>query len=191
MQGIKITADGKPEDADLASSVTIYMGGLLAGIEDAVSNAVHLGAKKGDRLELVTLTMADGSKAATAEEDGLAQAYCTVAALTLDGDVITSCYLDAVQAKVTFDTAGSITCELSDDVATKNTLGDDYGMHAYSSIGADWHVQAASFSQYVTGKTLAEAAGIAVSEGKATDADLVSSVTMGIGDFLTLIAKVA
>lgn len=189
VKGIVITAEGKPEDADLASSVTIYMGGLLAGIEDAVNNAVHLGAGKGDKLVLNTVTSASGSKAATAEEAGLAQAYCTVNVLTLNGDVITSCYLDAVQANVNFDTTGAIVGELSDNVASKNTLGDDYGMHAFSSIGADWHKQAASFSQYVTGKTVAEATGIAVSEGKAADADLAASVTMGIGDFVGLIAK--
>ena len=189
VKGIVITAEGKPEDADLASSVTIYMGGLLAGIEDAVNNAVHLGAQKGDKLVLNTLTSASGSKAATAEENGMAQAYCTVAVMTLDGETITSCYLDAVQANVNFDASGAIVNELSADVASKNTLGDDYGMHAYSSIGADWHTQAASFSSYVTGKTVAEAAGIAVAEGKAADADLSSSVTMGIGDFLELIAK--
>ena len=189
VQGIKITSEGKPEDADLASSVTIYMGGLLAGIEDAVNNAVHLGAQKGDQLVLNTLTSASGSKPATAEENGLAQAYCTVAVMTLNGDVITSCLLDAVQANVNFDASGAIVGELSGDVASKNTLGDDYGMHAYSSIGADWHTQAASFCSYVTGKTVAEAAGIAVTEGKAADADLASSVTMGIGDFLELIAK--
>lgn len=189
VQGIKITSEGKPEDADLASSVTIYMGGLLAGIEDAVNNAVHMGAQKGDKLVLNTITSAAGSKSATSEEDGLAQAYCTVAAMTLNGDVITSCYLDAVQANVNFDASGAITSKLSDHVASKNTLGDDYGMHAYSSIGADWHTQAASFCAYVTGKTLDEVAGIAVSEGKAADADLASSVTMGIGDFMELIAK--
>jgi len=189
VKGIVITEEGKPEDADLASSVTIYMGGLLAGIEDAVNNAKHLGSRKGDRLVLNTLTSASGSKAATAEEAGLAQAYCTVAAMTIGGDVITGCWLDAVQANVNFDTAGTITGELSGNVASKNMLGDDYGMHAYSSIGADWHTQAASFCSYVTGKTVADAAAISVSEGKATDADLVSSVTMGIGDFLELIAK--
>lgn len=189
VKGIKITAEGQPEDADLASSVTIYMGGLLAGIEDAVSNAVHLGAKKGDKLVLNTVTTAASSKNATAEEAGLAQAYCTVNVLTLNGDVITSCYLDAVQANVNFDVTGAIVGALSGDVASKNTLGDDYGMHAYSSIGADWYKQAASFSEYVTGKTVAEVSGIAVTEGKAADADLAASVTMGIGDFLGLIAK--
>ena len=189
VKGITITAEGKPEDVDLASSVTIYMGGLLAGIEDAVNKAVHLGAQKGDKLVLNTVTSASGSKAATAEEAGLAQAYCTVNVLTLNGDVITSCYLDAVQANVNFDTTGAITGELSADVASKNVLGDNYGMGKYSSIGADWYQQAANFSAYVTGKTVAEATGIAVSEGKAADADLLSSVTMSIGDFIELIAK--
>lgn len=189
VQGIVITAEGKPEDADLASSVTIYMGGLLSGIEEAVNNARHLGSNKGDRLVLNTLTSVCGSKAATAEEAGLAQAYCTVAAMTMRDDTITGCYLDAVQANVNFDTNGAIAGELSGSVASKNMLGDDYGMHAYSSIGADWHTQAASFSRYVTGKTIAAVSEIAVSEGKTTDADLVSSVTMGIGDFLELIAK--
>ncbi|MBP3633769.1 MAG: hypothetical protein J6J43_04255 [Oscillospiraceae bacterium] len=187
--GIKINAEGKPQDADLAASVTIYMGGLLAGIEDAVNNAVHLGAQKGDELVLHTLTSAAGSKDAVADTDGLAQAYCTVAVMTLNGDVITGCYLDAVQANVGFDENGALTTELSDDVPSKNTQGDEYGMSAISSIGADWHEQAASFSAYVTGKTVAEAAGIAVSEGKAADADLASSVTMSIGDFLTLMEK--
>ena len=49
--------------------------------------------------------------------------------------------------------------------------------------------QAASFAAYVTGKTAAEVAGIAVSEGKPADADLSSSVTIAIGDFQKLIAK--
>ena len=43
---------------------------------------------------------------------------------------------------------------------------------------------------YVTGKTVAEATGIAVTEeGNAGDADLAASVTIGVGDFLTLVEK--
>ena len=41
-----------------------------------------------------------------------------------------------------------------------------------------------------TGKTVAEATGIAVTEeGNAGDADLAASVTIGVGDFLTLVEK--
>ena len=44
----------------------------------------------------------------------------------------------------------------------------------------------------LTGKTLAEAAGIAIEEGgKATDADLLATTTIAIGDFVKLIAKLA
>ena len=42
----------------------------------------------------------------------------------------------------------------------------------------------------LTGKTVAEATGIAVTEeGNAGDADLAASVTIGVGDFLTLVEK--
>ena len=44
----------------------------------------------------------------------------------------------------------------------------------------------------LTGKTVAEATGIAVTEeGNAGDADLAASVTIGIGEFQTLIEKAA
>ena len=53
-----------------------------------------------------------------------------------------------------------------------------------------WDEQAAAFASYVTGKTVAEATGIAVTEeGNAGDADLAASVTIGVGDFLTLVEK--
>lgn len=188
VKGIAFNSDGKAEDADLASGATMYLGGFLAAIEQAVNSAVHLGAQQGDELVIETVTSASGSKNASAEEAGLAQAYCTMAAVTLDGETITSCYLDAIQANVNFDAAGKVTGEYSGDAPSKNTLGDNYGMSKVSAIG-DWYVQAANFAEYVTGKTIGEVSGIAVSEGKATDADLVSSVTMKIGDFMTLIAK--
>ena len=53
---------------------------------------------------------------------------------------------------------------------TKNQLGDGYGMKQASSIGKEWNEQAAGFCAYVTGKTAAQVAGLAVDEsGKAAD----------------------
>ena len=101
-----------------------------------------------------------------------------------------SCYIDAVQANVEFDTTGHITTDLTAAIPSKNELGDDYGMRKASSIGKEWYEQAAGFSAYVTGKTLAEVSGIAVTEeGKAADADLAASVTLSLGSFTDLIAK--
>ena len=179
-----------PEGSDLASSATIYLGGYVAAIEQAVANAQHLGAQAGDELRL-TCTMNIGSSAsASAEAAGNAQLDVDVTALTLKDGVITSCIIDAVQAKVGFDTTGAITSELASHVLTKNELGPDYGMVAWAGATAEWNEQAASFAAYVTGKTADEVAGIAVNEGtKPTDADLSASVTIAIGGFQALIAK--
>ncbi len=183
--------DGKPTDVDLASSVTVYMGGFINAIAEAADNAESRGAKVGDTLKLVTLNSISSSQSATADKAGLAQADTTVAVITLDSDVITSCYIDAVQAKVSFDASGKISSELEADVRTKNELGKEYGMSKYSSLGADWDVQTASYCEYITGKTISEALGIAVNEKTApADADLSSSVTMAIGGFQGLISKV-
>ncbi len=183
--------DGKPADVDLASSVTVYMGGFINAIAEAADNAVSRGAKVGDTLELVTLNSISSSQSAAADKSGLAQADTTAAVITLNGDVITSCYIDAVQAKVSFDANGRITSALESDVRTKNELGKEYGMSKYSSLGADWDAQAAAYCEYITGKTLSEAMGIAVNEKTAPlEADLSSSVTMAIGGFQGLLAKV-
>ena len=65
-------------------------------------------------------------------------------------------------------------------------------MVAWGGAIAEWDEQAASFASYVTGKTAADVAGIAVDEGtKPTDADLTGSVTIAIVGFQALIAKAA
>ena len=178
-----------PDGSDLSTSATIYLAGYVSAIEAAVTNAQDLGAQSGDELALVTINSLESSANATAEGDGTAQLDASVAAVTSKDGIITSCVLDAVQAKVTFDTTGNTTADLTAPVQTKNELGENYGMVAWGGAIAEWNEQAASFAEYVTGKTADEVAGIAVEEGKPTDADLTSSVTIKIGGFQDLIAK--
>ena len=179
-----------PAGTDLATSATIYLGGYVAGIEAAVANAQDLGAQAGDELKLAVISSLGSSKAAAGEEAGLAQLDCDVTALTVNGDTITSCTIDSLQAKVNFDAAGTITTDLSAPMLTKNQLGENYGMVAWAGAIAEWDEQAASFAEYVTGKTAAEVAGIAVNEKTApAEADLASSVTIAIGGFQGLVAK--
>ncbi len=181
-----VGADGKAVDVDLASTATIYLGGYVAAIEKAVNNAKHLGAQSGDVLKLASINSIASSG------DGTAQLDTDVAAITMSGDTITSCCIDSLQAKVSFDAAGIITSDLTAVIATKNELGEDYGMKAWGGATYEWYEQASSFSAYVTGKTAAEVAGIAVNETTApTDTDLASTVTIAIGGFQTLIAKAA
>lgn len=181
-----------PTGSDLASSATIYLGGYVSAIEAAAANAQHLGAQAGDVLKLAAVTAIDSSKDADTENAGNAQLDVTVTALTMAGETISSCIIDSVQAKVAFDATGSITSDVAAPVRTKNELGENYGMVAWGGAIAEWDEQAASFAAYVTGKTPAEVAGIAVNEStKPTDADLASSVTIAIGGFQGLIAKAA
>lgn len=177
------------EGTDLATSATISLGGYVAAIEKAVNNAKHLGAQAGDQLKLASVSDLSSSVSATAEADGCAQLDTTVTALTMQGDTITSCAIDAVQAKVGFNAEGVIG-DVDTTVATKNELGSDYGMVAWGGAIAEWDAQAAAFASYVTGKTAEEVQGIAVDESThPQEADLATSVTIAIGGFQNLIVK--
>ena len=110
----------------------------------------------------------------------------------MNGEIITSCMIDSVQGKVAFDTTGAITSDVTDPVATKNELGENYGMVAWGGAIAEWDAQAASFAAYVTGKTADEVSGIAITEAtKPADADLAASVTISVIGFMNLITKAA
>ena len=183
---------GHAADADLASTATIYLGGYVSAIEAAVNNAQHLGASSGDKLVLASLNSVGSSKNPEGDKAGTAQLDADVTAVTMNGGVITSCYIDSVQAKVNFDTTGTITTDLSAPILTKNGMGEGYGLKAYAGSKYEWNEQAAAFAAYVTGKTAEEVAGIAVNEKTApADADLAASVTISIAGFQALIAKAA
>ena len=182
---------GMVKDADLASGATIYMGSFIWGIEAAVNNASYLGAVSGDELVITHISNNASSKSAAAEETGVAQVDANVAVMTRNGDVITSCIIDAVQSKAEFGADGVVTTEAG-NVASKNQLGENYGMKGFSGIGKEWNEQAAAFAAYATGKTTEEVVGTALTETTApAEADLASSVTISIGGFIALIEKSA
>lgn len=191
LKGIAVNEKGAPTDTDLAASVTIGIKGYIDAIEKAVSNAQDLGAKSGDRLSLGISTSISDSKNAEEGKDGQGQAYSYYTALTVGNDgKITSCIIDASQGKVTFDTAGKITSDKSEEVKTKNEIGAGYGMIKNSKIGKEWNEQAAAFAKYAVGKTLSEIKGIAVNEkGAPTGTDLTASVTVGVNDMIKVIEK--
>ena len=186
-----IDENGVVADADLASGATIYMGSFIWAIEAAVNNAQHLGANAGDELVLVANTKASGTDAA-ADAEGATQVDANVAVFTLNGDTITSCIIDSIQAKAAFDAEG-VAAEIADPtVLTKAQLGENYGLKAYSPIGKEWNEQVTAFCEYVTGKTVEEVQKIALTETTApADADLAASVSIAVGDFMGLVDKLA
>ena len=140
---------------------------------------------------LAIVANAKDSKSATADEAGEAKYDVTmVAVLVDDNGVIQDCIIDGIATSVKFDAAGALVTDIAVAPQTKNELGENYGMVAWGGAIAEWDAQAASFASYITGKTAADVAGIAVNEKTApTDADLAASVTIKIGGFQELIAK--
>ena len=180
---------GYGDDVDLATTASIYLGGYVAGIEAAAANAKSIGAEAGHELKMAVCASLETS---VKDVGGVAQLNLDAVALTVNGDVITSCTIDSLQAAVEFDGTGTITTDLNEAPKTKNEKGFDYGMVAYnaSKIGLEWFEQVVNFCSYVCGKTAAEVATIAVNEDhKPTDVDLAAECSIAVADFQGLIAK--
>ena len=108
-----------------------------------------------------------------------------IAVTVTEEGVIESCAIDAIQGKVAFDAEGQIVTELG-EVLSKNELGENYGMKAFSPIGKEWNEQAAAIAAYAEGKTVAELKNGAIDEnGVVKDADLASSATIYLGSFVS------
>lgn len=190
VKGIALNEEGAATSTDLTSSVTVSIDDIVKAVEKAVNNAQDLGASSGDKLGL-GLISGLGHSASVSDKDGLAQAYTHYGVITLDKDgKITSSIIDASQANINFSKEGKITSDLTAEIKTKIELGDAYGMKKASGIGKEWFEQAKAFSDYIVGKTVADVKAIAINEeGSPTATDLTSSVTVGIGEFLTVIEK--
>ena len=185
-----IDETGAVKDADLASGATVYMGSFIWAIEAAVNNATHLGAQSGDELVLTAISSSAGSTAASTEAEGSASVTSNIIAMTKKGDVITSCIIDAVQSTAGFDAAGQLVGEVGGDVLSKAQMGEAYGLKAYSGVGKEWNEQSVAFCEYITGKTVEEATGMALTETTApAEADLAASVSIAVGDFVSLVEK--
>jgi len=139
---------------------------------------------------MAVVTTADKSVSAGAE-DGLAQAYSNIIAVTVDeSGVITNCVIDAAQTNINFSKEGKIVTPLDSEFVGKLELGTDYGMAKASSIGKEWNEQATAFADYVIGKTVDEVKGIAVdAEGRPTGEDLTASVTIHVTPYINAIEQ--
>lgn len=190
VKGIAVSDQGVASDPDVAAGITVHIGDFIAGVEKAVANATDLGAKAGDKLGLGVYTDMANSTDATADKEGLAQAYSYYTATTFDAaGKITSCIIDASQGNVNFDTTGAITTDLTTAPQTKQELKEAYGMKKASDIGKEWYEQANAFAEYVKGKTAEEVKGIALTEGRPADVDLAASVTIHVTSFQDIIEK--
>ena len=139
-------------------------------------------------------TSVSDSKSAAADASGEAAYDVTIVAVTVDDKgIIRDCIIDSIKASVAFDATGAVTSDLTAEVLTKNELGEAYGLKAYAGSKYEWNEQAANYASYITNKTVADVAGIALAETTkpADGTDLAATVTIAIGGFQALIAKTA
>ena len=180
------------ENGDVTASVTISTDDFIRAIRSAADTAVYLGAKADDRLAIAALARLDEAEDAEADENGKVQCSVSAAAVTFQGETVTSCLFDGVQTSLTVTQEGIIPDDLSAVQLSKNRLGDDYGMKKASSIGKEWYQQAAAFAAYAKGKTVRQTAALPTDDdGYLLGADLAASVTISVSDFVTLLLKAA
>ena len=110
-----------------------------------------------------------------------------------DSNMILATVLDAVQAKIAFDTAGAITTDLNQPILSKDDPNTTYGLTAEASatVNKSWGDQAAAFAEWTVGKDVAAVDGLALTDGDdagvPTDPALTSSVSITVPGFQTAI----
>lgn len=161
--GHTISADQALLDAGCSMQVTDFVKAIAAACND--EQGVSFKSNGKFTLGVAAHTSSADSKAATADEDGLAAMYTDFSAAVVgeDGKILAAIN-DAIQPKITINAAGEIVDTAF--TATKRNLKGDYGM-APAAIDNDgngktleWFEQSAAFSTFVVGKTADEVAGL-------------------------------
>lgn len=150
--------------------------------EPSADNAVKTG--------LAVVTSVEKSKDATADAEGLGQSDSVVVAVTVDNEgKVVKAVIDTAQTKINFSNEGKVTSDLTAVFKSKQDLKEEYGMNKASKIGKEWYEQANALAEYFVGKTAEEIKAIPTDAGVATDADLVSSVTIKIDGYKDAVEK--
>ena len=187
--GMKIE-DGKTTEEDLISSVTVGVETYLAALEQAWAEAIDVTGA--ETVGLGVKTSIAKSKSAEADKGASAQVDTMMAATAFDADnKVAGTVIDTAQVKINYDVDGKVETDKTAELKTKNELGTDYGMIKASAIGKEWFEQARALGDWMVGKTVDEITSLELEDGVATDEDLVSSVTIGIADYLYIVEKSA
>lgn len=144
------------------------------------------------------------AKSADAKDDGNAtgQADVTVAAVGLDADgKVASVTIDTAQTKVEVDKDGKIATDKEEAPKSKKELEFDYMMNELFSkdkgIGKEWFEQIEALEEWMIGKTIDEITGMKFKtnvvgyEDTPDVAELESSVTISVSDYLAAVAQAA
>ena len=115
-----------------------------------------------------------------------------VVSLDAEGKVVAA-ILDVAQQKAAFDLDCKAAGEV--DLRTKVEKEGDYGMKGVSAIGKEYFEQAKAYTEWMTGKTVAEVLEMPTYERDASHTacpdveELKASVSITVGDYLKAFAE--
>jgi hypothetical protein len=194
------------DEALLSAGCSMQITDFIAAVAKACKDEQGMSFKTAAAFTLgvAAKTVADESKAATAEANGTVAMYTDFAAAVVADGKILATLNDAIQPKITIDAAGEIVDKAF--TGTKRELKEGYNMAAYGQSMdwngdgkvLEWYLQSAEFSKFVVGKTATEVADMATktveSSGyviSADDALLTAGCTIQITGIKAVVAQAA
>ena len=178
-------------EADLYAGCTMDITAFQAALADALNNTVEFTADS-FKLGLGVVTTCSVAEA-SADAAGSIQMYTDYAAVvTAEDGTILAARLDAIQPKIGLNSDNTLTA--LEDLRSKYTKKEDYGMTVASPIAAEWYTQADAYCAYVVGKTAADLEAIELVEHNnhlvaLNEADLYAGCTMQVNSYIAATVK--
>ena len=172
-------------EADLYAGCTMAIGDFQAAIADALNNTVEFTAE--------SFKLGLGVVTSCAVKETSIEMYTDYAAVvTAEDGTVLAARLDAIQPKINLEADGTTTG--IEDLRSKYTKKEDYGMTVASPIAAEWYTQADAFCAYLVGKTVADVEAIELTTNDhgytvAADADLYAGCTMQVSSYIEATVK--
>lgn len=182
-----------PDVAELTSLVTVTVQDYIAAVEEAYNNAIDVnpGAVKLGLGHVISIAKSKGYSNADGKETlptAQVDTVMVVSAFDANNKVV-SAIIDTAQTKVEFDKEGKVTTDKAGEFKTKVELGTAYGMAKASSIGKEWFEQAKALADWMAGKSVDEIKNMKTTDGAPSEADLTSSVTISVQDYIAGLAE--
>lgn len=191
-----VTADGKGNNDVIAAGCTITVNSCVLAVENAVKNATESKATAKDTVKLGFVIKQEKNADATADKDGSTNVVANVAAVVMADTKVACAKTDSVDAKISFTTEGKSTTNVDAGIASKRTLGANYGMAQYGQdlngdgVVKEWFEQADALDSACAGKTADEISALAVN-GYGVDSLQSAGCTIAISDMVAAIVKAA
>ena len=172
-------------EADLYAGCTMAIGDFQAAIADALNNTVEFTAE--------SFKLGLGVVTSCAVKETSIEMYTDYAAVvTAEDGTVLAARLDAIQPKINLEADGTTTG--IEDLRSKYTKKEDYGMTVASPIAAEWYTQADAYCTYLVGKTVADVEAIELTTNDhgytvAADADLYAGCTMQVSSYIEATVK--